>query len=390
MTHVNNSKTQKVWIMNEITVLIVEDEVIVAANLKRRLENFGYRVCGIAPSGEAAIEKADQFRPDMIFMDIMLETDMDGVEAAEHIRRQFDIPVVFVTAFSDEQTLQRAKITEPYGYIIKPFNMKELQTIVEITVYKHDIEKKMRENRQWIMTILNNIHDAIIVVNTEEQITFMNPTVEHISKLTSDEVMGKHFGSLFTFMCEKNKKEIKNVISKVIESGQPQDTVDNHILINRHGDQIQIEYNLAPIIDEAGKVTDVIFVFRDITKRKEAEELLRIKEIAMRNSINAIAITDLMGNITYVNKAFLKLWGYEKEQNIFGGPSANFWQLEDNALEVIEKLTGEESWIGMIRATHRDRKSMELELSATMVIDDLGNPVCMMTSFVDPNNRLIT
>lgn len=126
-------------------ILVVEDEPIVALDLQQRLEKMGYRVPSVVATGEAAIEAATRQQPNLVLMDISLEGAMDGVEAAEHITATSRIPVVFLTAFSNDQTLERAKVTEPYGYLLKPFEERELQTTIEVALYKHKAEKALRQ-----------------------------------------------------------------------------------------------------------------------------------------------------------------------------------------------------------------------------------------------------
>ncbi|HEY3363327.1 MAG TPA: response regulator [Methanosarcina sp.] len=118
-------------------ILIVEDEHIVAIGIKRMLKDLGYVVTGIASSGEDAIAKAESTFPDLVLMDIMLKGDMDGVEAAREIKEKFEIPIVYLTAYSDNEILERAKITEPLGYIIKPFDEKDLYSNIEVALHKH-------------------------------------------------------------------------------------------------------------------------------------------------------------------------------------------------------------------------------------------------------------
>ena len=118
--------------MTQTTILIVEDEMIVAADLANKLGKLGYKVVGSADSGEESILMARELRPDLVLMDIILAGQMDGVEAAEQIRREFDLPVIFLTAHSDRATLERAKRSEPCGYILKPFEERELATQIEL------------------------------------------------------------------------------------------------------------------------------------------------------------------------------------------------------------------------------------------------------------------
>ena len=131
--------------MAEGRILIVEDEHIVAMGIKRMLKSLGYTVTGVASSGEDAISKAESTFPDVVLMDIMLKGDMDGVEAAKEIRERFDVPVVYLTAYSDNNILERAKKTEPFGYIIKPFDEKDLYSSIEVALHRYRKEKRTSE-----------------------------------------------------------------------------------------------------------------------------------------------------------------------------------------------------------------------------------------------------
>lgn len=131
--------------MNPIKVLVVEDEVIVAQDIAGRLKKLGYIVTATVASGEEAIEKAIENRPDIVLMDIVLKGEMDGVAAAQQIRTKINVPTVFLTAYADEKTLERAKITNPFGYIIKPFQQQDLRVAIEIALQRHEIETKMQQ-----------------------------------------------------------------------------------------------------------------------------------------------------------------------------------------------------------------------------------------------------
>ncbi|HHV25176.1 MAG TPA: response regulator [Methanosarcina sp.] len=131
--------------MTEGRILIVEDEHIVAMGIKRMLKSLGYTVTGVASSGEDAISKAESTFPDVVLMDIMLKGDMDGVEAAREIRDKFDVPVVYLTAYSDSKILERAKRTEPFGYIIKPFDEKDLHSSIEVALHRARNENEKPE-----------------------------------------------------------------------------------------------------------------------------------------------------------------------------------------------------------------------------------------------------
>ena len=130
--------------MAKVKVLVVEDEPIAARHIQKALGTLGYSVEAVVPSGEAAVTKAEQIQPDLVLMDIILEGDMDGVQAAERIRSRFDIPAIFLTASSDPATFTRAKTTDPFGYIVKPFEEKALHTTIELALYKHQMESTLK------------------------------------------------------------------------------------------------------------------------------------------------------------------------------------------------------------------------------------------------------
>ncbi|WP_292465791.1 response regulator [Methanolobus sp.] len=131
--------------MEDIKILVVEDESIIALNIKKKLKSFGYTVPAIVSTAEEAIKMTEITFPDLILMDVMLKGDMDGVQAIEEIRKKFDIPVIYLTAYSDDEVLERAKLTQPYGYIVKPFKANDLRTNIEIALYKHRMEKNARK-----------------------------------------------------------------------------------------------------------------------------------------------------------------------------------------------------------------------------------------------------
>ncbi len=130
--------------MANTRIMIVEDEWTVAEDIKMSLQNLGYTVSSVASSGKEAIQKAGEDRPDLVLMDIVLQGKMDGIEAANQIRSRFNIPIIYLTAYADEKVLERAKITEPFGYIVKPFINEDLKIAIEIALYKHKAEKKKK------------------------------------------------------------------------------------------------------------------------------------------------------------------------------------------------------------------------------------------------------
>ncbi len=148
--------------MPQVSILIVEDERIVATDIRQRLTSVGYTVVGIASTGEEAIEMTERTSPELVLMDITLKGEMDGVQAAAAILSQRDIPILYLTAHADSGTLERVKSTGPFGYVLKPFDERDLLTTVEMALYKFSTDKKLRESERWLSTTLRSIGDAVI------------------------------------------------------------------------------------------------------------------------------------------------------------------------------------------------------------------------------------
>ena len=276
--------------MSNSRILVVEDEGIIAKDIKNILSFLGYSVIGIASSGEEAIEKAMEMHPDLVLMDIVLEGDMDGVKAAEHIRDRFDIPVVYLTAYSDDTTLQRAKITEPYGYILKPFQERELYTTIEMALYKHKIERKLKENERWVATLLKSIGDAVIATDIGKLITFMNPVAEALTGWKQEEAMGKPLKDVFKIVNEETGERAEDPVVRALREGVVVGLVNHTVLIAKDGTKRPIDDSGAPIKDDKGGIIGVVLVFRDITERKIAEEQLRASEERHRSVVDNINV----------------------------------------------------------------------------------------------------
>ncbi len=187
--------------MAKLKILVVEDESIVAKDIQNSLKKLGYTVPTVVASGEKAIEEVEQSRPDLVLMDIMLKGDINGVEAANAIRENYDIPVIFLTAYADDNTLSKAKIAEPYGYIIKPFKEKELQTTIEMAMYKHEKDSLVKRERDLYHSIVENKEskDSIFVradyrLNKIkfEDVFFVEALKDYVVINTSDNIYTTH------------------------------------------------------------------------------------------------------------------------------------------------------------------------------------------------------
>jgi PAS domain S-box-containing protein len=230
--------------MAETQILIVEDESIVAEDIRRTLQSLGYNVPAVASSGEEAIKKVKENSPELVLMDIMLKGKMDGIDAAGQIRSHFNIPVVYLTAYSDDKILERAKITEPFGYIIKPFNERELQINIEIALYEHKMEKKIKESKEWYFTTLKSISDGVIATDPKGCVLFLNHAARSMIGWEPDEATGKPLKDVFNIISERTERDNKI------------------ILIARDGTRMNIDTTSDAIKDDRGNVIGIVVVFR--------------------------------------------------------------------------------------------------------------------------------
>ncbi len=265
--------------MAKARILVVEDEGLVAKDIQNQLEHLGYTVPAVASSGEEAIRKAAETLPDLVLMDIRLKGEMDGVEAAAQIRDRFNIAVIYVTAYADDETLQRAKITQPFGYILKPFETRELHSAIEMAIYKHEMETKLKESEQWLATVLSSIGDAVIAVIVSDEtglVTFMNPVAEALTGWKREQASGKDLRAVFNVMDEESRTPAESPVAKALREGAVTSSADHAVLIARDGREVPIDESVAPIADDQGNVTGAVLIFRDITERKRTEEM-RVK-----------------------------------------------------------------------------------------------------------------
>ncbi len=275
-------------------VMVVEDEGIVALDIRRNLQDLGYEVAGVASSGEQAIEKVAEELPNLVLMDIRLQGKLDGIDAAGQIRARFDIPIVYLTAHADEATLQRAKLTEPFGYLLKPFEERELQTTIELALYRHKMERKLRESEQWLATTLRSINDAVIATDNYGHIKFMNPVAEALTGWSQAEALDEEFQRVFRIIDTESRNRIECPVARSLREQRAVGLGDHVLLIARDGGEIPIDDSAAPILDDQNNIVGVVIVFRDISERVKANKTLQQHALelqAYNDDLNAFAHT---------------------------------------------------------------------------------------------------
>jgi len=285
----------------EEQILIVEDERIVSKDIKIRLQRFGYTVSGIAISGEDAVKKAEELHPDLVLMDIVLEGKMNGINAAEIIRSRFNIPIVYLTAYSDKSTLERAKKTEPFGYILKPFDDRDLSTTIEVALYKHKMENRLKESEERFRQFFENAPEYCYMISSEGKILDINSSALTALGYTKEEIVGK---PLLTTTCAPSSIEkTKELFMRWKKTGKLRD--EEITIITKKGEERTVLLSTDSVRDSAGKLVHSISLQRDITERKKAEEALKESEefnfaLFEHNPIQTIAI-DNSGKVANFN-----------------------------------------------------------------------------------------
>ena len=252
--------------MTKAKILIVEDEGLIAMDMKKGLENVGYYVSAIVPSGKEAVEKAREIQPDLVLMDIKLSGDMDGIKAADIIRVSCDIPIIFLTAFLDEALLRRAKITEPYGYVLKPFDVRELHVTIEMALYKYKAERELRLAAK----VFENAMDGIMITDAEGKILKVNNAFTKITGYAPGEAIGKNPRILKSG--RHDTKFYKGFWNDLITKGKWEGEIWNR----RKNGEIYPEWSLISVVkDNHGNTTHYIDLIRDITERIRYEEKIK-------------------------------------------------------------------------------------------------------------------
>lgn len=252
--------------MSNERVYIVEDERVVAIDLRKRLERLGYNVCGTSADGETALSDISRLRPDIILMDVLLQGELDGIDTALKIKKDLDIPVVFLSAYTDHATLERAKEATPVGFILKPFKERELATMLEMALFKSVADLKVREKEQLFAAILNSTTDAILVVGKSGNIVFLNPEAEQLLEISDNEARHVQINDLFT-LANKETGELY----RIPQSHNHASVLKAHNLrlTNRSNKSFVVDMIVNLEISGNTSVGDRIISFKDISRLDE-------------------------------------------------------------------------------------------------------------------------
>jgi two-component system cell cycle sensor histidine kinase/response regulator CckA len=317
-------------------ILIVEDETITAMDLQAVLTDLGYDAQWIVTSGEEAIETARDIKPDLVLMDIVLKGRMDGIEAAYQIRTRFDIPVVYLTAYQDDTLFERAKRTEPFGYVVKPYAEHDLSRILEIAIHNHAIEKKIREQKKFLNEFLESFPHPIFVVDAHDYTIKVANSAAQAGPLTQ-----KTTCYALTHSRSESCKGMKHPCPVDEVKRTKQQVILEHTHFDKEGNPRIVEVQAFPIFDSEGNVTAVQEFLLDVTDRKKAEDALRVSEekyrLLVENAKEGVFIVE-DGIIRFVNRFVLKQWGYS-EKELISKPYTDFIFPDDREMVVQNYLS---------------------------------------------------
>lgn len=353
--------------MNPAKILIVEDDTIIAMELMQRLKEFGYHIEESVSSGVEAIKRVKSTRPDLVLMDIRLSGKMDGIEAAEKIREEFDVPVIFLTAYADEETLYRAKKSEPFGYILKPFDTRMLHTTIEMALYRHQMETKLKQNEIKYRNLFEGIPVGIFSITPEGRILDAN-------------------SALVAFLGYPDKTTLlETAFEKLYVDSQDlkkwQDIIDSDGIVQgfemkmrrRDGKIIWMRINATKFQDIEQAISYYEGSLEDITDRKSAENALKDTHLELEKRVEE-RTSELVGAIELLNREI---------------------KIRKGAVEALEKSEAELQLLSerllVIQEEERERISRELHDSVGQSLTFVKMSLeCCLNSLLNQNFEEVT
>ncbi len=286
--------------MGKKKILIVENEKIIAEDIRRTLIGFNYIVVGIVSIGKEAIEKAVEFSPDLVLMDIKLEGSMDGIETAEQIYNNFNIPIIFLTAYANEKILQKATSSAPFGYLIKPFEDRELQATIEMAFYKSKMENALKESRNFLWRVIDTVPNYIFVKDRDSKYIMVNKAYAETYFTTPKKMIGKTDFDLVksSVLRKEDAERFAFGDKKVLETKKPIFILEDP-LTKKDGSVKWFQTTKVPL-DSPGKPGVLLGVSVDISARKKAEEdlkasyerLQKLMEETVNGLVSAVEMRD--------------------------------------------------------------------------------------------------
>ncbi len=362
-------------------ILVVDDVPTITRILEQALSSAGYKVAIAATAGEG-ITLFRQFRPDLVILDIALP-DISGLQLCRQFKNtpdHPDIPVIIITAHTDDTVIDRAFAAGADEFVTKPINThlleKRVHTLIARNSALHDSERKYKN-------LVETINDWIWEVDADGVYTYASPKVREILGYLPEEVIGK---TPFDLMPEKEAETIRQQFIEIVAECRP----FNHLVntnIHKDGTLVCLETSGTPIFDKNGNFCGYRGVDRDISARIQAENALRTRDAALFAAKSGIIITTLEGTIEYVNPALLQLWGYSEQKELTANHHTVLWHKPDEALAAEAQLLAASNWAGELLARRKDSSNFIAQISSSIVRNAQGAPIRVMATVDDITDR---
>lgn len=304
--------------MQPASILVVEDESIVAMDISYQLQEMGYHVCAIADNGDDAIALAGKHHPDLMLMDIIIKGPMDGIDTARHISHRYNIPIVFLSAYSDVHTVERAAHTAPYGYLTKPFQANELRAVLEVALYKAGLEKRLRDSERWFTATLRCVADAVVAVDEQGVVQFLNLAAEALLEWKLHEAKGRHVDEVLHMKNPRTGERVECPALRALRNDAVVGIAFGTIIVSRTGYVFPIDDSAAPIRGENKQIMGAVMVFRDVSMRIKMEQELRQSEEHFHKVFDfapvGMALVGMDGSFLEMNAALCSLLGYSQNE----------------------------------------------------------------------------
>lgn len=369
-----------------LRTMVVEDEVLIAEEIRERLTRHGMQVVAVVDTGDRAIDMAQQHHPELVLMDIRLKGPLDGIEAAQTIRGELAGPVVFLTAHSDQDTLRRAMGADPFGYVLKPLSERELLIAIDMALHRHQLEKRLKESERRFAATLASIGDGVIATDPEARVTFMNPVAEALTGRRDAETRGMDFDQVFPLVDEQSGGALESPVRRALRSRSVVTLDLPAILVGTEGAKILIDDSASPITDTGGAVLGAVVAFRDIRPRRLAEDALTQAQEQLRHAQRMDAIGRLAGGVAHDFNNLLMVIGGSTDM-LLGGKdlaptSRSLLQDIRKAAEQAAGLTGRLLAFGRKQSLHPVRVDIGALIGelARMLTRVLGEDIVLTTT----------
>jgi PAS domain S-box-containing protein len=354
-------------------ILIVEDESIIARDIEESLTSLGFEVVSLEVSGEKAVERASREKPDLVLMDIVLQGPLDGIEAATEIRSRLGIPVIYLTAYTDSKVMERAKVTEPFGYLIKPFDNRELSFAIEMALYKHKTELELRESRHRYRELVETAGAIPWELDlATNKFTYVGPQAEKVLGYPGEDWVDIDF---WAGLLHPKDGWAKDRCMSAVARGEDHEL--EYRAIASDGRTVWLR-DIVNIVRADGKPVKLRGFMLDITTRKKAEESLTLYSEAVEAAPDGIQVVDMEGGIIYSNRAVEKIYGFSPEE--LRGRHVNEMNADplfagEVIIPAIKKNGG---WTGELVVRHKEGREFPVWLATSLVTDPNGKPVAMI------------